>query len=95
MLKEMERRGCNPNFVVYSTLVTSLHKAGKLSEAHEVIRQIMGKGKVSTLKSGSLAPNTCCLFSWHRSRRKNMLNLSEKHLSPRSISSNLKQAISA
>ncbi|BBG96962.1 anaphase-promoting complex/cyclosome 11 [Prunus dulcis] len=35
MLKDMESRGCNPNFTVYSTLVSYLQNAGKLAEALE------------------------------------------------------------
>jgi hypothetical protein len=34
----MESRGCNPGFHVYRTLVRNLWNAGKLSEAHEVIK---------------------------------------------------------
>jgi len=44
LLKEMESRGCNPNFVVYSTLVGYLRKAGKLSEARKVIKEMVKKG---------------------------------------------------
>ena len=45
----MEYRGCNPDFHVYRTLVRNLWNAGKLSEAHEVIKQMIEKGKYSHL----------------------------------------------
>ncbi|CAL9005632.1 unnamed protein product [Prunus brigantina] len=40
MLKDMESRGCNPNFTVHSTLVSYLQNAGKLAEALEVIHMV-------------------------------------------------------
>ncbi|KAI4383103.1 hypothetical protein MLD38_008981 [Melastoma candidum] len=45
LLKEMEARGCNPNFMVYSTLVGYLQNAGKMAEAHDVIRHMVDKGQ--------------------------------------------------
>lgn len=45
ILKEMENRGCSPNFVVYSTLTSNLQSAGKLSDAHEIMREMIDKGK--------------------------------------------------
>ncbi|KAI5343950.1 hypothetical protein L3X38_011826 [Prunus dulcis] len=51
MLKDMESRGCNPNFTVYSTLVSYLQNAGKLAEALEVITHMMEKGQCVHLLS--------------------------------------------
>ena len=44
LVKEMEASWCNPNIVVYSTLVSYLRKAGKLGEARKVIRDMVKKG---------------------------------------------------
>ncbi|GER50996.1 pentatricopeptide repeat-containing protein [Striga asiatica] len=51
MLKGMELRGCNPNFLVYTTLVGYLRNAGKLREAHEVIKHMVEKGQYGHLLS--------------------------------------------
>ncbi|XVE58543.1 hypothetical protein DITRI_Ditri04bG0177700 [Diplodiscus trichospermus] len=51
MLKEMEARGCNPNFLVYSTLVSHLRNAGRLSDAREVMKNLVEKGQYVHLLS--------------------------------------------
>ncbi|RAL50618.1 unnamed protein product [Cuscuta campestris] len=49
MLDEMESRGCNPNFLVYRSLVSHLQNAGELTKAHQVIRQMVVKGRYTHL----------------------------------------------
>ncbi|KAL6541581.1 hypothetical protein OROGR_011067 [Orobanche gracilis] len=49
MLKGMESKGCNPNFLVYTTLVGYLRNAGKLCQAHEVIKHMVERGQYGHL----------------------------------------------
>lgn len=45
LFDEMESRGCSPNFRVYKTLEKYLRKGGKKSQANEVIRRMVDKGR--------------------------------------------------
>ncbi|KAL8095984.1 hypothetical protein AgCh_037093 [Apium graveolens] len=51
MLEDIESRGCNPNFLRYNTMVSYLRNAGKLFEANEITRVIVGKGRYVDLIS--------------------------------------------
>jgi pentatricopeptide repeat protein len=44
ILKDMDSRGCTPNFSVYSSLVSRLRSSGKDSKANNVIKYMTDKG---------------------------------------------------